>query len=638
MRLINTYTGAFEWHHDPTTVRYAILSHVWDLAGEQSYKDVFRIHKQLPRSSPGGGASLPPTFPSQVSAKIRHCCTHARRNGYTLLWIDSCCIDKSSSAELSEAINSMYQWYEQATVCYAFLFDVRSDEDPRGARSSFRRSKWFTRGWTLQELLAPLRVVFLSADWRPLGTLSSLAAVIEEVTGIERGVLLHQTPLRTVSVARRMSWAAQRVTTRVEDEAYSLMGIFGVMMPTIYGEGRNAFGRLQEEILKQAPDQTVFAWGPALCPAAHPDGIRPSVSYFTLDNVLPRERNLFASSPRDFAACAEMEPEAHLSLSERLGGLGVPFPEYTSTGFGIRTRMPILPPAEDATHSIYIGVLACVAGDGNLTGLFLHANRTWMSNGYYIGMDVDAEDTVYRTVPLTDEVLAQWGPPEVAEVYLPTRVMTSSPWTQASSDCTFGQPFATYDIFLPEWRARELEAKGYDVSRVVEPSATRGGLVTKPPTYRFVLVKDGSRAISIEFSSCSCTPGPEENQHGRMRAAVTFQASRPPTADVAANAAVSQPIAQEEHGSPHRAVTHDVAHPDHVNNCGWMLDDESCTAASKDFLCWAEDEHVAEAIRLTLSPSPEQWSADGAPRTWDTVYTLDIEFIDPSDAVATLDS
>ncbi|EIW58813.1 HET-domain-containing protein, partial [Trametes versicolor FP-101664 SS1] len=244
MRLLNTHTGAFEWHHDPTTVRYAILSHVWD---------------QLQRS-PQNADTNPVPLLSLVSAKIRDCCVYARQNGYDLLWIDSCCIDKSSSAELSEAINSMYQWYEQSTVCYAFLYDVPSDEDPRAPGSQFRRSRWFTRGWTLQELVAPLRVVFLSREWRPLGTLSSLATVIEEVTGIDRGVLLHQTPLRTISVARRMSWAATRVTTRVEDEAYSLMGLFGVMMPTIYGEGRYAFARLQEEILKQAPDQTIFAW------------------------------------------------------------------------------------------------------------------------------------------------------------------------------------------------------------------------------------------------------------------------------------------------------------------------------------------------------------------------------------------
>ncbi|KAI0644277.1 heterokaryon incompatibility protein-domain-containing protein [Trametes meyenii] len=249
MRLLNTHTAQFEWHHDPTLVRYAILSHVWDINGEESYKDL------------GSGAAT--ALLSHVSTKIRECCAYARANGYDLLWIDSCCIDKSSSAELSEAINSMYQWYAQATICYAFLFDVDGDENPRASHSQFRKSKWFTRGWTLQELVASIRVVFLSREWRPLGTLSSLVAVVEEVTGIDRGVLLHQTPLNAISVARRMSWASKRVTTRVEDEAYSLMGIFGVMMPTIYGEGRAAFARLQEEILKQVPDQSIFVWARA---------------------------------------------------------------------------------------------------------------------------------------------------------------------------------------------------------------------------------------------------------------------------------------------------------------------------------------------------------------------------------------
>ncbi|KAL1943019.1 hypothetical protein VTO73DRAFT_4690 [Trametes versicolor] len=637
MRLLNTHTGTFEWHHDSTTVRYAILSHVWDVKGEQSLKDVLRILKQLQRS-PQNADTNPVPLLSLVSAKIRDCCVYARQNGYDLLWIDSCCIDKSSSAELSEAINSMYQWYEQSTVCYALLYEVPSDEDPRAPGSQFRRSRWFTRGWTLQELVAPLRVVFLSREWRPLGTLSSLATVIEEVTGIDRGVLLHQTPLRTISVARRMSWAATRVTTRVEDEAYSLMGLFGVMMPTIYGEGRYAFARLQEEILKQAPDQTIFAWGSVLCPIAHPSRTKPGPAreYFTFDNVLPRERNLFASSPHDFAASADVEPESHLSLAERLGGLSVPFPEYTSTGYGIRTQLPLLPPLEDAENSIHIGVLSCVGGDGNLVGLFFHANRTWMSNGYYIGITLDdAPDTVYRTVPLTDEVRSQWGPPEVAEVYLSTRVMTSSPWTQAPSSNTSNNPFSTYNIILPDWRKRELEDGGFTVQCVVEPSQTPA---ETPPIHRFLLTKGDSSTICIEFDSCTCTSDPGENPHGRMRAVVEFLAG-----DNSHSSRTSTPQSgptdradsvQDVVGGGHlsrRTAVHDIDHPDHVNSHTWLLDDESCTAASKDFFRYVEGaQRPVEAVRLTLSPSPEQW-AESAPRTWDNVYTLDIDVFDPND-------
>ncbi|RDX49958.1 HET-domain-containing protein [Lentinus brumalis] len=237
MRLLDTRTGEFVWVNDPTILRFAIISHVWSADGEQPYQDLLRVQDD-----------------------IRDCCAYALADGFDFLWIDSCCIDKTSSAELSEAINSMYTWYSLSTVCYAFLQDVDSDEDPRLPLSAFRRSRWHTRGWTLQELIAPRVVVFVSATWRSLGTKGQLADVIEEVTGVDRGVLLHTTPLTSVTVARRMSWAARRVTTRKEDEAYSLMGIFGVNMPAIYGEGALAFGRLQEEILKQVPDQTIFVW------------------------------------------------------------------------------------------------------------------------------------------------------------------------------------------------------------------------------------------------------------------------------------------------------------------------------------------------------------------------------------------
>ena len=198
----------------------------------------------------------------KMSDKVRRACAVARAHGYRYIWIDSCCIDKTSSEELSEAINSMFTWYRDASVCYSFLEDVSSGLSPRADLSGFRTSRWFTRGWTLQELIAPRNVIFLSLDWQIIGTKESLADVTESITGIPTAVLVHQTRLREVSVARRMSWASRRITTRVEDEAYSLMGIFDINMPTLYGEGSRAFLRLQEEILKRIPDGSLFAWGP----------------------------------------------------------------------------------------------------------------------------------------------------------------------------------------------------------------------------------------------------------------------------------------------------------------------------------------------------------------------------------------
>ncbi|EIW51976.1 uncharacterized protein TRAVEDRAFT_86572, partial [Trametes versicolor FP-101664 SS1] len=184
----------------------------------------------------------------------------AREAGYRLVWIDSCCIDKASSSELSEAINSMFEWYSEADVCYAYLADVPDDEDPRLLDSVFRESRWHRRGWTLQELIAPERVIFLSCTWRFLGTKTGLASTLEQITNVDFAILTGRTTLTSISVAKRMSWAATRWTTRVEDRAYSLLGLFGVHMSPIYGEGANAFLRLQEEIIKTIPDQSIFAW------------------------------------------------------------------------------------------------------------------------------------------------------------------------------------------------------------------------------------------------------------------------------------------------------------------------------------------------------------------------------------------
>ncbi|KAM0463710.1 hypothetical protein ACHAO4_000431 [Trichoderma viride] len=184
--------------------------------------------------------------------KIRNCCARAKSDSFKYAWIDSCCIDKTSSAELSEAINSMYLWYYQSTKCYAYLSDVQSI-------STFKKSEWFMRGWTLQELLAPSEIYFVNKDWKDLGTKTSLRQAISDQTQIPVNILAG-TDLETASIAQRMSWASNRRTTRIEDRAYSLMGIFGINMPLLYGEGERAFIRLQEEIMKISNDHSIFAW------------------------------------------------------------------------------------------------------------------------------------------------------------------------------------------------------------------------------------------------------------------------------------------------------------------------------------------------------------------------------------------
>ncbi|KAI0773204.1 heterokaryon incompatibility protein-domain-containing protein [Trametes elegans] len=256
MWLLNTADLTLHLFDAKEVPPYAILSHVWR-GEEQSFQDVMAIHA---RAAQGDVSML-----RNLSGKIRSFCSFAEKAGYKWVWIDNCCIDKGSSAELSEALNSMYSWYANADMCYAFLDDVRGDEDPRAPTSAFRRSQWFTRGWTLQELLAPHSVIFLSPEWQSVGSNHALADILAEITGIDEDIVTHKMSLNDVSVARRMSWASARETRRIEDRAYSLMGIFSVNMPTVYGEGGRAFTRLQEEILKQLPDQSIFAWGAGAC-------------------------------------------------------------------------------------------------------------------------------------------------------------------------------------------------------------------------------------------------------------------------------------------------------------------------------------------------------------------------------------
>jgi hypothetical protein len=215
MRLLDTTTITFKsFFNNASIPPYAILSHTWG-EEEVSFQDL-----------------LTPKAKDMIGyKKISDCCKQAVDDGFELAWVDTCCIDKTSSAELSEAINSMYQWYQDAQVCYVYLADVPSC-DALSPNSKFGKSRWFTRGWTLQELLAPQSVVFYSSEWIELGTKSSLQSAITAITGVSKVVLLLNHP-GEISVAQRMSWAANRETTRVEDIAYCLLGLFGVNMPAI---------------------------------------------------------------------------------------------------------------------------------------------------------------------------------------------------------------------------------------------------------------------------------------------------------------------------------------------------------------------------------------------------------------------
>lgn len=192
--------------------------------------------------------------------KLRGAISQARADGFAYLWDDTCCIDKSSSAELSEAINSMWVWYRDAAMCYAYLCDVVATAEDAQFEAQVRSSGWFTRGWTLQELIAPKQVKFYNETWSFIGTRQTLHQITSDITGIDADYLNHARPLSSASIAMRMSWAAHRKTTRLEDSAYCLMGLFSVNMAMLYGEGSRAFQRLQEEILRISDDESIFAW------------------------------------------------------------------------------------------------------------------------------------------------------------------------------------------------------------------------------------------------------------------------------------------------------------------------------------------------------------------------------------------
>ncbi len=183
--------------------------------------------------------------------KIRFCGDQARRDGYQHFWVDTCCIDKSNNTELSEAINSMFCWYRNAAKCYVYLLDVLTNDHNQNNlflqswEAAFRKSRWFTWGWTLQELIAPLSVEFFSLEGKRLGDKKSLERQVHEITRL--AVRAPQgSALFEFSVAERMSWAEKRKTKREEDKAYSLLGIFDIHMPLIYSEGmKNVFRRLR---------------------------------------------------------------------------------------------------------------------------------------------------------------------------------------------------------------------------------------------------------------------------------------------------------------------------------------------------------------------------------------------------------
>jgi len=305
MRLINTQTLELEEYFGSQIPKYAILSHTWR-DGEVTFQD---WQDPLRRS-----AKKTDSRKSWRRAKF------SRSQSLQYLWVDTNCINKESSSELSEAINSMYNWYRDSSMCLAFLDDFDIHKNPL---TDLQHCRWFTRGWTLQELLAPSQVHFFDSAWRIFGTKTSISRELEKITTIEASILIEPARIGSRSVGMKMSWAANRVTTREEDMAYCLLGIFEVNMPLLYGEGGRAFIRLQEEIIRHRNDHTLLCWTPPF-----------EFNNFTRQGCL-------APWPRAFSGGSNLVRSWYLKPGSNPVSQ-VWSPHYEITNNGLRITLPLL--------------------------------------------------------------------------------------------------------------------------------------------------------------------------------------------------------------------------------------------------------------------------------------------------------
>ncbi|EXF76096.1 hypothetical protein CFIO01_07961 [Colletotrichum fioriniae PJ7] len=303
---------------DSDLPKYAILPHTWG-------PDEVTFQEWLLWQEDEIG-SRKRTNSKRGFQKIANTCRIARQEGISHVWVDTNCIDKKSSAELSEAINSMFAWYRGASICYVYLEDLESGG---AARADLRHCRWFTRGWTLQELLAPADMTFYDGTWEPIGTKETLAYPIASITGIDVDVLMYPQTLSSACVAKRMSWASNRQTTRTEDTAYCLLGIFQIHMPLLYGEGHEAFRRLQEEIMKVSTDQSLFAWD------------------WTEKTMDPRRDlwvTLLAPHPSAFSGCGQVVKCR--TAADDNWSVGK---EFTMTNLGLSMTLPLIKTASSTT-------------------------------------------------------------------------------------------------------------------------------------------------------------------------------------------------------------------------------------------------------------------------------------------------
>jgi hypothetical protein len=309
----------------------------------------------------------------------------------------------------------MFRWYKNSKVCFAFLSDLpegkQADKDP-----AFRNCRWWKRGWTLQELIAPPHVIFIDREWNVVGTKVDVAEVIEPITGISQWVLNGLRPILDVPLARRMSWAADRNTTRVEDKAYCLLGLFNVNMPMIYGEGATAFIRLQEAILNKMTDLSLFGCKP------------PAVIRNTAESWL--------SLPPNFNTAV---PSSSVTTNFVSGD------EISCTDMGVKIRTPV----EFVSNGTFIMGLHCydenpISGTSRRLGIYLRR----------------ALDTYYR-----------YKPKEIA----PTGIISSTRVPRPIFLASFADEAAA-EVLATEQRCRRIYFEfpgGTDKLRVFDIRAVR---------------------------------------------------------------------------------------------------------------------------------------------------------------------
>ncbi|KAF7194755.1 Vegetative incompatibility protein HET-E-1 [Pseudocercospora fuligena] len=538
MRLIDIET--LELHDFENPPPYAILSHRWT-DNEISFQSFTTSGK---RQGPGFNkirdfCAFLKLYP-HLTERVEWNQTTKTRETIKVrwAWVDTCCIDKHNSAELSETINSMWSYYQNAKFCVAYLSDVPETED---FEASFIASEWFKRGWTLQELLAPAEVWFCNANWNILGSkrLVSLWMARDFLRILSKAskipVYYLDDPTRQkhqmASIAQKMSWASMRKTTRPEDIAYCLLGLFNITMPLVYGEGNNAFRRLQQEILRHSNDESIFAW-------------RPSLD----DDGNTTETGILAPSPEFFAQAQHMH---RCNL--------IPRQPYRVTNKGIKMQAPLIKVSRDLfllqINCVEIpGVDGPVSDPQYLHSGIMHGAHGCMVplkkdvNGIFLRANIDGqeeeENEEAKEVPLDENTLLKESTIYI-HAHTPPAIRTDPDYIASrvnvvAHDCLSSQPLAViwYDKSAADQEGTCEEGncgedEGQQDSLVSEdpsgPSLPRGLVLPRAPTSTNSEMTTGMLKKRISCQSTASSAGiPSAARRLIQQAYLPSHIGRPP--------------------------------------------------------------------------------------------------------------